>query len=320
MAMLSQGPVSGSGIDDGGRSGHPAAVEIRTPLRSELRACRLMLPSSFRRGVAPELLVAVGMQPFRFLGALAYGLVLFEGKPAWRLRLHVVSAHRRLGIGTRLLGSLASRGSERGVSTLIAQREAEEESGAAPFLESAGFRYGFRSSMYEGDLEHYRAAVGPLRERLAGRGRIPSDARSVSLDEAPREALSRLLADHARRTPHSIGTPWADAWRRPQIRDASSVLMRERDVIGVILAEKHDECAEVIWRVVAPSYRGGWANVVLNAATWDHMFQNGVRRVRFATTVQTPDTERFVRIYGAGQARHTDYFVRALPPAVGRSS
>jgi GNAT superfamily N-acetyltransferase len=294
-----------------GPAGRIEAVEIRPPHRSELRACRLILPEAFGRVVVPDLLLAVGRQPIRFLGALAYAAVLFEGNPSWRLALHVVRGYRRRGIGTQLVRSLIGRTAGRGVRALIAPQPAEEPE-AARFLGSLGFQHAFRSSVYEGELEHYRAAVGPLCERLRGRGKVPPGARAVPLQDAPRDGLAQLLAEHARRTPHSLGDPWAEVWLRPSAREASAVLMLGDQVIGAILAEKHGPLAEVIWRVVAPPYRGGWANIVLNAATWDRMARSGVRRVRFTTTTHTPDTERFVRLYGAAQATTTDQYVLRL--------
>src|SRR5437764_9281840 len=99
-----------------------SSCEIRPPRPAEVRACRMILPDAFHRGLTPDLLLAVDSDPFRFLGVAAFTLVLFEGRPAWELRLHVVRGHRRMGHGTHLVRSLIDRGTNRGVIGLIARQ------------------------------------------------------------------------------------------------------------------------------------------------------------------------------------------------------
>ncbi len=137
-----------------------------------------------------------------------------------------------------------------------------------------------------------------IRDRLAARGRIPDGVRVVGPREAPADALECLLQEWVARAflPASDLSP--EYWRRPSVRDASAILMMGDRALGGIVAEVRGDAADVRWRSLVPEFRGGWANVVLTAGLADRLSAMGVRRIRFATTEETPDTENGVRIHG----------------------
>jgi GNAT superfamily N-acetyltransferase len=273
------------------------AIEVRPPTRHELPACRMLLPEAFHSGTRPDLLLAMATSPRRYLGVLAYDLVCHGGRLGWRLRVHVAQAARRCGVGLRLIGEIADRGRRRGAAFLAVEAGAEDRAAAA-FLAACGFRAASRCTTYEGDLAHYRGVVVAIRDRLAARGRIPDGARVVGPREAPAEALIRLQEEWAARAALPAADLSPDFWRRPTVRDASSILMLGDRAIGGAVAEARGEAADVPWRSVVPEFRAGWANVVLEAGLADRLTALGVRRARFATTEETPDTENGVRIHG----------------------
>jgi GNAT superfamily N-acetyltransferase len=274
----------------------PPRIEIRVPTRSELRGCRMILPEALAAGVRPDLLLAAEPSPVRYLGVLAYDLVLHGGRLGWRVRMHVVVGRRRRGIGARLIAAIAERARNRGAGFLVAEVDGDDASAAA-FLAVTGFRAVSRCTTYEADLAAYRRVAGSIRDRLAARGRLPEGARVVAPRQAPSGALEWL--DEERRG-HAI-VPAAEIdgeGRGPSTDDVSSVLVLDGRAIGGVVARVRGDVAEVAWRSVLPEYRGGWANVVLAAGSADRLAAQGVRRVRFSTTDDTPDTENGVRIHG----------------------
>ena len=289
----------------------PFQVEIRPPANAELRACRMILPEAFQHGVAPDLLLAVEPERHRFAGAIAYSAALFTGALAWRFQLHVVRGYRRRGIGRSLVDALASRAAEQSVTALVGIQP-EQAADGPQFLAAIGCAPSYRSSVYVGEIANYDSTLRPLVERVRARRWAPDDVRSLTLGEAPREQLLAFLKATALHEPHHMDTHWEDLWRRPSVRESSVVLLQSDDIVGVIMAERRGTLVDVIWRVVAPAYRRGWANVLLTAAMWDRMVETGVTHMKFATTSDTPDTERAVRLYGIQQAYRLDHYVRRL--------
>jgi len=272
-------------------------IEVRPPTRGELPACRMLLPEAFQSGPRPDLLLAMAARPFRYLGVLAYELVHQGGRLGWRLRLHVARSARRRGVGTRLIREIADRGRRRGAAFLAVEAGTEDRS-AGTFLAASGFRIASRCSVYEGDLAHYRCVLGSIRDRLAARGRVPEGARIVGPREAPALALGCLVEEWAARALLAASDLSGDFWRRPSVRDASVILMLGDRALGGILAEARGEAADLAWCWVAPEFQGGWATIVLSAGSADRLAALGTRRVRFATTLETPHTENSVRIHG----------------------
>ena len=296
--MIAAAPI----LIEGHCQGEGGTIAVRPPSRGEMRACRMLLPEAFESRRPPDLLLAAGSSPLRYLGALSYDLVHHGGRLGWRVAVHVARAARRRGVGTRLIAEIAAHGRRRGAAFLLAEVDAEE-SLAGNFLVACGFRAASRCTSYEGNLAHYRGVIGAIRDRLRARGKVPAEARVVSPREAPHEALDRLAAARIAASFQPVDDLSADFWRRPSVRDSSAILMLGDRAIGGVVAEAFGDLAVVPWRSVDPEFRGGWANVILSAALGDRLAALGVRRVRFSTTEETPDTEYGVRVHGYDHRR-----------------
>ena len=134
----------------------------------------------------------------------------------------------------------------------------------------------------------------------------------MTVTAAPREPLLAFLNETTLRPPRVMTTPWEDLLRRPAVREVSVALLDGDTIVGAVLLERHGTLADVHWRVVAPAYRGGWANVILTSAMGDRMTALGVTHVKFSTTTETPDTERMVRLYGVEQSHCVDHYYRRI--------
>ena len=306
--MIAAAPI----LIEGHCQGEGGTIEVRPPSRGEMRACRMLLPEAFRIRRPPDLLLAAGSSPLRYLGVLSYDLVHHGGRLGWRVAVHVARAARRRGVGPRLIAEIASRGRRRGAAFLLAEVDAEEQPGCRDFLAACGFRTASRCTSYEGDLAHYRSVIGrdprPPRGPRQGPGRGPRRSRRA---RRPHEALDRLAAARIAASFQPVDDLSADFWRRPSVRDSSAILMLGDRAIGGIVAEAFGDAGRraLALRSIA-EFRGGWANVILSAGSGDRLAALGVRRVRFSTTEETPDTENGVRIHGYRSSPH-----RRAPPA-----
>lgn len=127
---------------------------------------------------------------------------------------------------------------------------------------------------------------------------MPASLRIVPLADAPADEVVRLTIRHIGGTEDGGRMQVRRAVEKPELFRPSVVLLLDGQVAAAIIVEEIGPLAMVRSRVVAPEFRGGWANVVLAAGSADRLATLGVRRVRFATTEDTPDTENGVRIYG----------------------
>jgi GNAT superfamily N-acetyltransferase len=286
-------------------------IEVRLPDAAEVRACRMMLPEAFERGITPDLMIAVERDPQRFVGALSYAPVLFEKDIAWQVQLHVVRGYRRRGIGRWLVEALNERGGTLGVKALLGL-QSEHAVDGPQFLTAIGFAPAYRSSVYVATRAQCEPVLRPLGERLRASGKVPATARWMTVATTPRESLLAFLNETALRPARVMTTPWEDLLRRPGVREASVVLLDGDTIVGASLLERHGTVSDVHWRVVAPAYRGGWANVILSSAMWDRLTELGITHVKFSTTTETPDTERMVRLYGVEQSHCVVHYHRAV--------
>lgn len=291
---------------------------VRPPHASELRACRLLLPEVFAHG-ASGLLVAVGSESFRFLGAASFQLLDNAPEPAWQAHVHVVRTHARRGVGRRLMGAIVARAREQQVARIEATVHGDD-AGAASFLGAIGFRLSSRVRVFESDVETAWREAEDLRRRLLDRGRIPADVRVVPLSDAPREEVIALLAAPAGdASSDSSALPqlaWSDHWCRPAVMEMSPVVMHGDRAVAVVIAERTHDVVTVSWRVVASAYRSGWANIVLGHAALDRMRRSAARTMRFTSTSLTPDTERMTAVFGVrevAQRRHYTLPLEATP-------
>jgi hypothetical protein len=277
----------------------------------------MLLPDAFRQGTMPDLLLAITPDTARFAGAISFKSVSTGGRLAWEILLHVTVNHRRRGVGSCLVGSVAQRARTAGLQTLIANHDVERDPAAADFLRSLRFEHSMRLSQSRVDLDRYLGVLEPIRDRLRLRGKLPPTASVMPLDDAPREAVSRFLATHLYQAAagDGIDLPLPECWNRLSVRDASVVLLDGAEVIGLGWGEAVRDCVTGHYRLIRPDYRGGWANVLLCADGMRLLHTRGMRTAEFVTTTRTPDTEAMINLYGAQRIKTMDRYV--LPAGCG---
>jgi GNAT superfamily N-acetyltransferase len=245
------------------------------------------------------------LQTYRVIGAVAATLhhvqVPLRGP---RMVVHVVPSLRRQGIASALLDTLASnvralaKIEQRDPQVLYswsALRPTDPE--AAPWR-AMGFTGSVDVLVHELDAEQVDAVMGPLYRRI--RPRIPSDVRLVRLTdttEAQRQQISALHVQHLGGRPREmrqrIGAD--DSAYNP----VSPVLLRGEQVIGFSLNRllpDNRTCVDA--NVIAPPYRGGWANIYLKHEENRACLAGGNRRGILQTLAHHTDTRRFVERCG----------------------
>jgi GNAT superfamily N-acetyltransferase len=285
-------------------------VEIRCPAMTEWAACRMLLPEVFQQGPAPEALLAFDRQARQVAGAAAfrYGSREMQG-----VRLHVVRGHRRRGVGTRLVQRLCELAAARGLDRICGSANLQEEPEAEAFLLANGFRPATRLYSAQGDLLVLGERLRALRDHLVRAGKIPAAARLVEIEEAPRAQLAQMYADHIAAT-----RDFHPGYILPFIHDkrlaGSSVLLIHGAVQGMLLSELNDgaNVATVHAKVVAPGYRGGWANCLLMLRSLELMLKAGSRQVRFDFREDNSDTLKLMTRANGKITRILTGFVRDL--------
>jgi GNAT superfamily N-acetyltransferase len=257
-----------------------------------------MLPDAFPAfGRAPELLVATS--PNGLIGAAAVAWVP-RGFP---ILLFVAEGWRRQGIGRRLLeAATASAAGE--TTALRAWNAVQEDSAAASFLQAVGFQVTRRLLVFETDAAEFEASMTALLRRMAGK--VPGDVIVGTLAQAPPSGVVSLVAPQFATLPHDVA--WRITSGSPLGYDQtlSLVLLQKGKVIGAMLCKRSGELAEVDVNVVAPAFRGGWANLLLLEAMARRARADGVAHFRFSCEEHVRDTLNLARRSGA----------RHLPPNV----
>lgn len=254
-------------------------IAIRPPALDEWRACRMLLPDSFRGAVAPEAFLA--WDDRAVAGAAAFHRAVGETT----FQLTVVPGYRRRGVGTALLRRVCDAAAERGdraISTsadLIAVPEAEL------FLAVNGFTRGVRMLRYEAELAPLRADLIRLAALLRASGRVPGDTRIADRSEAATATLVPWYEETA--APALHGRPGLGGYilNAPGL-EVMVLLVNDRPA-GLIAGQANDGGG--FWNVdavvVAPEYRAAfsWAPILLGAAAAERAWAAGSRRLRFAT-------------------------------------
>jgi hypothetical protein len=271
----------------------------------------MLLPAAFARGGSPDLLLAVTEPPLRILGAAAGAPATDRDRPALRVSLRVVSPYRCRGIGSRLLEGLLALARARRAGALIATHDPAEGPEGPRFLRGRGFERRDQLLTFDVDLR----TLGFLRraqDRLAARGRIPPHARVVPLSEGMLEPVARLQVEHLGGIPEAVRGQLRRSLRGGPSIDTSVVLLEGDAVRGHLLAEVEGRQGVVTSCVVAPGYRGGWANVLLKVAAVGRLLDCGADRVRFACSPLIRDTLKLAERSGAGAVQALDVYALDL--------
>ena len=188
------------------------------------------------------------------------------GFPVW---VRVLPDRRKAGIGRALLGRIAAEA--RGeLDSLWAIKPLESDGDAAKFALAFGAHCERRHLYFEGDARNFLAYSEPVIAALVQRGRIPAAAAVLPLEQGPLEEVGHLVSAELRMAPPMIAGMLAasaagDPATAPIDRARSCVLMVEGTLAGALLSRRlaGRNASYVVCNVIAPAWRGGWANALL---------------------------------------------------------
>lgn len=272
---------------------------------SQAAAARALIPGAFPAvGRAPDCLVA-----------LRSGVVVAAAAMSWvpggfPVLVGVVPSERRRGHGRALLEALAvrARGETPGLRGWTALAEDDPQ---ACLLRAAGFEVRQRLHVFEAEPTEFGNAMAAMVARLASR--VPAGAVLADIAAVPSEALGALLAEQFSLRETMLnnairGNGDTGGWDG----ELSHVLLVDGTLAGAILARRVKGVAEVDFNVVAPQWRGGWANALLIDALVVRVRAAGLPLVRFLAEPQVRDTANLSRRAGGRQLADQIVLVRPL--------
>ena len=134
-SMIVAAPI----LIEGHCQGEGGTIAVRPPTRGEMRACRMLLPEAFQSGRPPDLLVAAGASPLRYLG-----VAVLRPRASWRPAGLAGLDPRRSGGPTARGGPAPDRGDRLAWPAprggVPAGRGRCRDRQAADFLAACGFR------------------------------------------------------------------------------------------------------------------------------------------------------------------------------------
>jgi len=260
----------------------------------------MLLPEACKDASLRQFLLALDPSGISIVGALSFR---DTGKVIGSVRLHVIGARRRRGLGSSLLGYAADEARRLGRERVIADVDLHRETEAEPLLTANGFARISRMTTVEGLVGAVITQWKAARERTPPLHQLSPDARIVRIDEAPIQQLVKLYAEYIGEMP--VVTGLERTWRLDQYRE-SVVLMVGDQVIGVMLAVIEERVLVIPAWIVAPEYRGQLAGLQLRTALLNRMEArlNEVDRIHFDFLDKAAATAKL--------AQKSDYKVIAL--------
>jgi GNAT superfamily N-acetyltransferase len=247
----------------------PIAVTIRPAHSHEGRACRFLLRETIDRDRLSAVMVATlpppdGAAAPHLLGAMALIKGQTPADAALSVLVHVAAPYRRQGIGRALIEAAIARCRGR-THLLRALRPVAAGSAAASFLAAAGFADYEAIVHYEADLDILHRLLQRFHERMTRRGAMPADIAILSLRQAPADKVAEMVASHLPITQQAVIARMRPGRADTYDLDKSIVLMRGAQCVGLIIGQWGEPVPSVLIRIVDPSLRGGWANILLLA-------------------------------------------------------
>ncbi|HLK19915.1 MAG TPA: GNAT family N-acetyltransferase [Bryobacteraceae bacterium] len=269
--------------------------DLRPPRDNEWAVCRMLLPETFHNAAARNYLIGIRDEAPRIVSAAAYRQT---PDAITHLRIHVVPAFRRQGVGSRIVERLAREGvgSMSGV--------AEMETAAKTFCERNGFDLKESLTTVEAEMAEMKEFTGRLRARL----QLPPGARVIPLEQAPVDQVASLHAQHVAQEGEL--NQWRGLLAQSPEMNISPVAMLDGQVAGILLGKVEGDTAVVETRVVAPGRYGSWVNATLLAEALAIGWAHGARRARFSYTDSNHDTQKLARRLGAKITSVVARFVR----------
>jgi GNAT superfamily N-acetyltransferase len=275
-------------------------ISVTRATEAEARACLALLPEL--AGAQPELLIA------RRGGDLAGAAgVVWRMRPEPRgfpLGLHVVPAHRRLGVGRRLLAA-ASDLAVNETEGLWSPMTLDSDAAAVGFLRACGFTPRRQRLDFEAPVEALLSHLLPLLDRLRRRG-LGGEATIVPLAEAPREEVAWLLTAELGGDPLRVIAALGS-----ERADGMAGLVDGR-IAGAIVWTPEGDLAKVEARVVAGAHRGGLLNLLLLEAGLLAVAARGITRFSFYCDDTVRDTLKLAQRCAATQTSAGSLYYYAI--------
>jgi GNAT superfamily N-acetyltransferase len=278
---------------------------VREVAGEDWAICRALLPASGRCPAASrDGLLAVQPGEPRVAGA---AVIDYDDVFAW-INLLVLPRSRRRGTGTLLLEAAIRAAGRRAALRAIAMAG---DAAASLFLERRGFTAMSRFITFEADFGQAARLFRDARDRVTAGRCVPSGVRLTTIPEAPPEQVARLYAGHIANRADLSEAPiaWkydAERWRY------SPVVMVDGVVQAVMFLEVNGEMGHIHARIVAPGFRGGWANALQLGMFAELGLSTGMRRFRFQTRDTTADTLRMAKRVGAREIAVATRFERDI--------
>jgi GNAT superfamily N-acetyltransferase len=257
----------------------------------------MLLPETFANAASRTYLLGVRDEAPRIVAAASY-----REAPGsiTNLRMHVVPAFRRQGVGSQIVEHLA----ENAGHSISGTVEMEKEPAAEAFCKRNRFQRVESLTTVEAAMSEMRDYTGRLRARFE----LPSGAQVVPLSEAPVDQVAALHAQHVAQEGEL--NQWRGLVAHTPEMNISPVVMIDGRVAGILLGKLEGTTAVVHTRVVAPAYHGSWVNVMLLAEALDIGWTHSARRARFSYTDSNQDTQKLAKRFRAEITSVIARFVR----------
>jgi len=191
--------------------------------------------------------------------------------PGFAGQLFVRPAWRRRGIGRALVDAMATAATGETDGLWSLDRHADD-SDAAAFLAHVGFAPAQRDLHFRMSMSGFLAHMDAIVTRLRKAGRIPANATTPTLREAPLDHTAMLVADQFRQPPARVRQRLELALVDPATAnldpDVSTVVIENGRVVGTLLTAIVDDAAHIDCNIVAQDRRRSWVNALqLHTAT-----------------------------------------------------
>ena len=283
-----------------------STISVAPATEAEAPAALALIGQAFEPGL--ELLVA--RRDGEVAGAAGVSWRHARKLAGFGLSVGVRPRHRRRGVGRMLVSAAAdlTTGEAQG---LWSRSPLDEGSDAAAFAAACGFGAQL--------IEHHFCAerqgaetLAPMIEWFMKSQAIPPLARTLPLRDAPVEEAAWLLSAEFGEGPAAALARLRYEGQTGAIDlDESTAVMDGDELAGFYLASLRDGVLTVEVVVVAPPWRGGWANMLLMNAMLSR--RDTARALRFRCADDVTFTLKAAHRMKAVRERVTAYYFRPVP-------
>jgi N-acetylglutamate synthase-like GNAT family acetyltransferase len=270
---------------------------IRPARASEAQACRMLLSAEVSDG---SRFVAVDRRHGLVIGAAAITSACRPWPiPGPGAMIEVIPPCRRQGAGAALCAALITAARARGMGAIYAAKKTADDGEETLGWRRLGFTPCETVEEHQLPLDQFVPRLAPLVARLRDQGRIPAEARVVPLYAADRDQVLQLHLDHLGGDRDSLSQKLVGRGTGAFHPRYSRVLLVGDRIGGCILTHlQPPRVAVVDANIVAPEFRGGWANLWLKLEATQGALRLGITHFHFTTFDQYADTRSFTAKLG----------------------